>query len=577
MRTAEQVRAQQLKANSDSTASAVSSLPPSYIEGFKHTLDKYYRVTIGAGVTTVGGTRVSFSEDTFLRDADWLCAKNIGGLGSFYYVYLTKTKLFKVDRTAPQYSGTYYYQAHPTLGYRVIGKLWLDATDNQIKWCSSYFDAYTNQVTTAQTGYLGYADYYIDEDEDASILLQAANDYLSDAFSGGTNTILRGTYTTENTVFLSTNICFVGEGKQTIIKGNTVGSAGSPPTGNILTCGDGIRDVEISLMTIQNIETSASVKAVIYLYKCYNVKINECTLLFDYCNGIRSEAYDITITGNILTGGNTAIDPRNGIYCATYNKANISKNTFIANSFYMASAILCTNDYLTISENSIDGIYGENRTISSGISLVENILTLLSTNTIINCSARGIDNSGANNKIMGNTCYNNGDDTGIANANEDNYLEQATATGTYSLLNSWQQPVDAEPSVGTLHLIPEASRSSAWVLNGGTANTFTDVDFSAYVPHGVTALKLKWAVTWTGNGSVDYSQWELRKNGSAITDSDQLAIAGCYFTNLASGVTMGTWGQFDVLCDSDGIIEYRFFQGNTTVGALYLNIEGYYL
>ncbi|MDD5065369.1 MAG: hypothetical protein PHQ35_11500, partial [Phycisphaerae bacterium] len=471
MRTAEQVRAQQLKANSDSTASAVSSLPPSYIEGFKHTLDKYYRVTIGAGVTTVGGTRVSFSEDTYLRDADWLCAKNIGGLGSFYYVYLTKTKLFKVDRTAPQYSGTYYYQAHPTLGYRVIGKLWLDATDNQIKWCSSYFDAYSNQVTTAQTGYLGYADYYIDEDEDASILLQAANDYLSDAFSGGTNNILRGTYTTENTVYLDTNVVFAGEGEQSHIKVNTVGDTG------ISGRGASTYGIKIDNLKIENIETTWQKDKKLISINAYNSSIENCLVISCNCLlGIYIDQENCTISNIKVSGGCTS-DYLSYLLYGAAEKLIIQNCHFYATAGYkILDCVGLDGNYIVFSNNQIDGMADSTRYIYRCIKVnINRYRTTISACKLIN-GLYGLVNSGINTQLLGNTCYNNGDDTGIANENEDNFLDEGI--GTYSLLNSWQQPVDAEPSVGTLHLIPEASRSSAWVLNGGTANTFTDVDFS---------------------------------------------------------------------------------------------------
>jgi hypothetical protein len=170
MRTAEEIRAQQLLYGQSSLTSAVSGLPPSYVEGFKHTLDKYFRVTIGAGLTTVQGSRVSITEDRLLRDADWLCSKTTDS-GTFYYVYLTRTGVLQVDRTTPEYSGKYFYYQHPVFGYRSIGKLWSNPSGN-IKWCTSRFTAYSNQVVTVQEGYLGYADYYISEDEDASILLK---------------------------------------------------------------------------------------------------------------------------------------------------------------------------------------------------------------------------------------------------------------------------------------------------------------------------------------------------------------------------------------------------------------------
>jgi len=131
-------------------------------------------------------------------------------------------------------------------------------------------------------------------------------------------------------------------------------------------------------------------------------------------------------------------------------------------------------------------------------------------------------------------------------------------------------------TVGQLHLIPEADRSAFKILSAGVATTFTDVDFGAYTPTGVKAVVLKWDVLWTGDGSVDYSLWQLRKNGSSETGEQRLGLVGSYYGN-ASAMHRITYGQIIVPCDTDGIIEYRFLSGVTAKGSLSLNIEGYYI
>jgi hypothetical protein len=143
-------------------------------------------------------------------------------------------------------------------------------------------------------------------------------------------------------------------------------------------------------------------------------------------------------------------------------------------------------------------------------------------------------------------------------------------------MNSWQQPVSGEPSAGTLHLIPDSSRPSAWVLNGGTATSYTDVDFSAYVPNGVKALLLKASFIWTGDGAQDGAYFTLRKNGSSETATGRLVVIYQYYTNLAAGVTFTRYEQVICECDKTGIIEYMSNR-NPAVGALYLNILGYYI
>lgn len=133
--------------------------------------------------------------------------------------------------------------------------------------------------------------------------------------------------------------------------------------------------------------------------------------------------------------------------------------------------------------------------------------------------------------------------------------------------------------VGTLKLIPEASRPAAYVLNAGTATSFTDVDFGPYRPVGTKALRLKFALLWTGDGVQDYAQVNLRQNGSAETDTERLILVGEQYSNLGSGVLRSMYGEIGcLLCDASGIIEYSWLAGATpTTRGFYLNIEGYYL
>lgn len=144
-------------------------------------------------------------------------------------------------------------------------------------------------------------------------------------------------------------------------------------------------------------------------------------------------------------------------------------------------------------------------------------------------------------------------------------------------MNSWQQPVSGEPSVGTLHLIPEEDRPTSWVLSVGAATSYTDVNFSAYVPVGVKALYLNYAISWVGDGVADYSGWNLIKKGSSPTSYQQSVQILDYHQNLTSGIRRQIYGVVTVGCDANGYIQYRFYNGNTAVGALYLAPLGYYI
>ena len=144
-------------------------------------------------------------------------------------------------------------------------------------------------------------------------------------------------------------------------------------------------------------------------------------------------------------------------------------------------------------------------------------------------------------------------------------------------MNSFQQPVAGEHSVGTLHLIPEENRPPGWVFGPGTSTSFTDVNFSAYVPAGVKALLLQYAVIFDGNNVADYNGYNLRKRGSTETNVYKTVSVVAGYTNLASGVKMQHYGEVTCGCDSSGYIQYRTYNGVTNHGALYLNITGYYI
>jgi hypothetical protein len=339
MRTAEEIRAQQLLYGQSSLTSAVSGLPPSYVEGFKHTLDKYFRVTIGAGLTTVQGSRVSITEDRLLRDADWLCSKTTDS-GTFYYVYLTRTGVLHVDRTTPQYSGKYFYYQHPAFGYRSIGKLWCNPSGN-IKWCTSRFTAYSNQVVTVQEGYLGYADYYISEDEDASILFQAANDYLSGAFNGGVNTVSRGTYTTENTVTLDYGVTFRGEGEQTLIQINTVGDNGFEFRGAAAF------GCSVESCKVVNVETVAQDKYLIDFNGATKGKVYNNILDYVKCAGVNNDGANNSIINNTMSGGKSNEFSVGNTY--TFNSAT---------SYFAQSAYLTETKAVIIYSDSGNSNYG---------------------------------------------------------------------------------------------------------------------------------------------------------------------------------------------------------------------------
>ena len=137
-------------------------------------------------------------------------------------------------------------------------------------------------------------------------------------------------------------------------------------------------------------------------------------------------------------------------------------------------------------------------------------------------------------------------------------------------------PVAGEKSAGTYIPLPHVNRPSAWVLSGGTADSYTDVDFSSYVPTGVKALRLRYQINWTGDGAQDVATWNLRQNGVTTTDNDRMYTLGLFHTNWDSGKQKREYGQLTMICDSDGVIEYKS-NYSPARGYLYLNIQGYYI
>lgn len=121
-------------------------------------------------------------------------------------------------------------------------------------------------------------------------------------------------------------------------------------------------------------------------------------------------------------------------------------------------------------------------------------------------------------------------------------------------------------------MIPDSSRPDAWVLNAGSETDYTDVDFSSYAPSGTMRLLLKWSVMLVGDGALDSAYITVRRNGSAITDSDQLTRPSVFSQNHTNGLYFGGKGQIWVECDSGRIVEYAV--GDATTDG-YLNIEGY--
>lgn len=130
--------------------------------------------------------------------------------------------------------------------------------------------------------------------------------------------------------------------------------------------------------------------------------------------------------------------------------------------------------------------------------------------------------------------------------------------------------------IGELYLIPEDERPSNFVLDAGTEDTtWTDVDFSAYVPVNVKALLLECFLRMTGDGARDVEYLFMRKNGSSETNIYRTRVCSIGYGNAGVGQNIYGDNTLPVKCDSNGIVEYKV--SNSSTATAYATIFGYYI
>lgn len=100
-----------------------------------------------------------------------------------------------------------------------------------------------------------------------------------------------------------------------------------------------------------------------------------------------------------------------------------------------------------------------------------------------------------------------------------------------------------------------------WALNGSRSTSWTDAwnrsDVEAHIPVGCKALLINGLLQMLGNGVVDDLILRVRPNGTTEDTDVRVRRLTLRQTNLASGVSLRTGGQFVVECDESGIVEYR--------------------
>jgi hypothetical protein len=138
--------------------------------------------------------------------------------------------------------------------------------------------------------------------------------------------------------------------------------------------------------------------------------------------------------------------------------------------------------------------------------------------------------------------------------------------------NSWQQPDNNSPSVGTLHRIAYTSFN---LINGGTATSFTDISLTALVPVGTKAVLLGAAGIATSNTTGQfYCGCSVRPNGGTINPGVSVIFG---LSPAINGTTYEIHGTLIVDVPTDRIIEYLNFTTGNSSRSAYITLLGYYL
>ena len=135
-------------------------------------------------------------------------------------------------------------------------------------------------------------------------------------------------------------------------------------------------------------------------------------------------------------------------------------------------------------------------------------------------------------------------------------------------------PVSGEPSLGTLHLIKAADRSSSYDLNDGSVSTtWESVDLSALVPAGTKAV-FGYIYIHTTSAN-DQMVLLTREGGSADTNTTRTRTIRLQAEIGASGSIL--YAGLMTIMAPDGQFDYREFSATFPVDTLLFLLWGYYI
>ncbi len=139
-------------------------------------------------------------------------------------------------------------------------------------------------------------------------------------------------------------------------------------------------------------------------------------------------------------------------------------------------------------------------------------------------------------------------------------------------MNSFQQPVATEPSMGTLHMLAEADITNGWDITDGTiSDTWENGDFSDSVPEGTKGIYGFFVIYSTS--LLDTTVLCVRPEGgshSAIRSELLWVAAERGAAGLRGGLPLSVVAP-------NGQFEYRRYSSGYPISQFYFRLLGYYL
>ncbi len=116
-----------------SKESAISSLPPAFIAGFRIVFQPDYNVRVEPGLANVAGYRVELKDNYILRQTDEQVERLSAG---WRYIYIDRGGKFYVDNIAPVINTSYGDYYHPRQPWRLLGRMYI-TDDGYTKFAGS--------------------------------------------------------------------------------------------------------------------------------------------------------------------------------------------------------------------------------------------------------------------------------------------------------------------------------------------------------------------------------------------------------------------------------------------------------